>query len=92
MKEQLENLKNSLPEIKFLEVGLNIDSSPDAYDIVLYSAFNSLDVLKTYQDHPGHTAFKKYIKHIRSGKKLWITLFEIFCIRSIVKKDISLWI
>lgn len=70
MKQKLEELKTLIPEIKSLEVGLNFNSAPDAYDIVLYSAFENREDLQTYQDHSAHTAFKKFIQNIRSEKRV----------------------
>ncbi len=70
MKSRLEALKEAISEIKSMEVGININPSPDAYDIVLYSEFENLYDLKTYQDHPNHIAFKEFIQNIRSDKKV----------------------
>ncbi|MFZ5517603.1 MAG: Dabb family protein [Candidatus Zhuqueibacterota bacterium] len=70
VKARLEALAESIPEIKLLEVGLNITSDPDACDIVLYSEFDSREDLQTYQDHPDHVAFKKFIQPIRSEKRV----------------------
>ena len=70
MKQQIEAMGQRIPEIKYLEVGINISPSPDAFDIVLYSEFESEDGLKTYQDHPAHLAFKEFIGEIRIEKRV----------------------
>lgn len=70
VKSRLKELKAAIPEIKSMQVGININRSPDAYDIVLYSEFENLYDLKTYQDHPNHIAFKEFIQNIRSDKKV----------------------
>jgi len=41
IKTELEMLKSKIPEIKKLEVGININESETAYDIVLYSEFET---------------------------------------------------
>ncbi|MEZ5335158.1 MAG: Dabb family protein [Methanolobus sp.] len=49
MKQKLEALKGVVPEIDFIEVGINAVPSPAAYDVVLYSEFKDEDALKTYR-------------------------------------------
>ncbi|MDK2834550.1 MAG: hypothetical protein PWP63_1637 [Methanolobus sp.] len=39
MKRMLESLPGRIPEIEFLEVGVNVNHSDAAYDVVLYSEF-----------------------------------------------------
>ena len=70
MKQQLEELKRKIPQIRYLETGINISDSPDAYDVVMYSEFDSQDDLKAYQNHPAHLAFKEFVDGIRSKKRL----------------------
>jgi hypothetical protein len=70
MKQQLEELKRQVPQIRYLEVGINISDSQDAYDIVMYSEFESQHDLKTYQDHAAHLAFKEFVDGIRSKKRV----------------------
>jgi len=70
IKAKLEALAQSIPEIKLLEVGLNITSDRDACDIVLYSEFDNPSDLQAYQDHPDHLSFKKFIQPIRSEKRV----------------------
>jgi len=54
LKKRLEGLHQHISEIKFLEVGINFNSSEAAFDVVLYSEFESRDALKAYQQHPEH--------------------------------------
>jgi quinol monooxygenase YgiN len=70
MKQQLERLGQRIREIKYLEVGININTSQDAFDVVLYSEFENRDDLETYQNHPAHLAFKEFIGEIRSEKRI----------------------
>jgi len=51
---RLEALPSIINEIKFYEVGLNINKSKRASDIVLISKFESLDTLEDYRVHPEH--------------------------------------
>jgi quinol monooxygenase YgiN len=70
MKQQLEELGRRIREIKYLEVGININITQDAFDVVLYSEFENQDDLETYQNHPAHLAFKEFISEIRTEKRV----------------------
>lgn len=54
IKSSLEGLKSKIEELKFIEVGLNINPSERASDIVLVSEFESLETLNVYRVHPEH--------------------------------------
>ncbi|TGC09521.1 Dabb family protein [Methanolobus halotolerans] len=54
MKKMLEDLKDQIPEIESIEVGVNINSSDAAFDVVLYSEFRNEKALLSYQKHPEH--------------------------------------
>ncbi len=54
IKKSLENLTDKIKEIKFLEVGVNINPSARASDLVLVSDFESLETLDIYRVHPEH--------------------------------------
>lgn len=54
IKENLELLKHKIGFIKSIEVGINLNRSDMAYDVVLNSQFDSLDDLNQYQRHPEH--------------------------------------
>ncbi|WP_297439556.1 Dabb family protein, partial [uncultured Clostridium sp.] len=59
MKRDLEALKSEIKEIVEIEVGIDINRSQAAYDLVLYSTFKSLEDLNAYQVHPKHQAVAK---------------------------------
>jgi hypothetical protein len=54
IKQKLEALAGKIPEIKAIEVGINFNEAEAAYDVALYSAFESREALDTYQKHPEH--------------------------------------
>lgn len=41
IKINLEDLKHRIDEVKLIEVGVNINNSQQAYDVVLYSEFET---------------------------------------------------
>ena len=49
IKNSLEDLKGKINEIVDIEVGIDVNKSEQAYDVVLYSTFNSLEDLDSYQ-------------------------------------------
>jgi len=61
MKEKLESLIDNIDLIRKIEVGLNYNSSAAAYDIVLYSEFDSKEDLDAYQIHPEHRKVAEFI-------------------------------
>ncbi len=69
IKEKLENLKNLVPEIKMIEVGLNCPNAPKTdYDIALYTEFDSFDDLDAYQEHPEHKKVAAYIGKVKTSR------------------------
>ncbi len=70
IKEKLEQLPAKIPEIKFYEIGLNFAQSPNAYDIVLISHFNSQEALKTYSKHPEHLKVVDFINEVTTDRKV----------------------
>ena len=68
LKKRLEALVPLIPEIVKLEVGINVNPSDMAYDICLYSEFESMDTLNTYQNHPEHVKVGEFIGDIRTSR------------------------
>jgi hypothetical protein len=54
LKAAIEGLMGRVPELKGMEVGLNLSTKPRAYDLVLTSEFDSLADLDAYRIHPEH--------------------------------------
>lgn len=70
MKQWLEQLIATIPDLEYLEVGINFNLDVDAYDVVLYSEFKDQQALERYQNHPDHIRFKQKIEKLRSDKKV----------------------
>ncbi len=54
-------LRESIPEIKEIEVGRDFNQSGAAFEMALYTAFDSTEDLQTYQVHPEHEKMKELI-------------------------------
>jgi proline dehydrogenase len=70
LREKLERLKELIPEIKTLELGVNFSSSDHAYDVILYSEFKNRKDLELYQNHPEHRVVADFVSKIRSERKV----------------------
>ncbi|MDZ7330654.1 MAG: Dabb family protein [candidate division KSB1 bacterium] len=68
MKQWLEQLKDKIADVQYLEVGINFKASEDAYDVVLYTEFKDRQALENYQAHPEHIQFKNKIQNLRRDK------------------------
>jgi len=69
IKFELENLKNFIPEIKMIEVGINAPNAPKTnFDIALHSEFESLETLDIYQEHPEHKRVASFIGKVRTSR------------------------
>jgi hypothetical protein len=65
IKRLLEGLQETIREIHAIEVGININDTPSAYDIVLYSTFISPRDLEAYLNHPEHLKVGDFISKVR---------------------------
>lgn len=65
-RERLLALKGQIPEIREMEVGINVNPSERSFDAVLVSTFDSLDALKSYSVNPLHAAVSDFCKTIRT--------------------------
>ena len=68
LKNMLEALKSTIPQIQEIEVGLNFNPSEAAFDVVLYSVFNSKEDLEIYQKHPDHLKVAEFVSEIRTDR------------------------
>ncbi len=68
LKSSLESIKDEINEIKHIEVGIDINRSDAAFDVVLYSEFDSVEDLQAYQNHPEHMKIVGFANEIRSER------------------------
>ncbi|MBD5111063.1 MAG: Dabb family protein [Ruminococcaceae bacterium] len=65
-RERLLALKGQIPEIRAMEVGINVNPSERSFDAVLVSEFDSLEDLRSYSVNPLHVAVSEFCKSIRT--------------------------
>ena len=66
-KEAIEALPAKISVIRSIEVGLNINPN-EAWNIALYSEFDSLDDVKVYATHPEHVAAGKLLADAKESR------------------------
>lgn len=66
-KEAIEALPPLIPEIRKIEVGLNMNPE-ESWHIALYSEFDSLEDVKKYATHPAHVAAGKIIAQHKENR------------------------
>lgn len=67
VREMLEALPASIPEIRTLETGADVMHSERSFDMALIVTVDSLDDLKIYDQHPEHLKVREYIKAHRTA-------------------------
>lgn len=68
MKSKLEALRDLVPGMLALEVGLDLGLDKGAYDVVLYTEFEDENALNAYQAHPEHKAVYPFIGAVRDDR------------------------
>lgn len=66
-KGVLAGMEGKIPQLKYLEVGIDVIRSERSYDIALVTKFDSLGDLQAYQNHPVHLEVAKYIASVRES-------------------------
>ncbi|HSF24655.1 MAG TPA: Dabb family protein [Blastocatellia bacterium] len=65
--EELRALPAQINVIREYEVGEDVLRSARSWDAALIGTYDSLDALKTYNDHPAHVAVVQKIRAISDG-------------------------
>ena len=70
IKQKLEALRDRIPGMLKIEVGIDFSCTSDSSDVVLYSEFESRDALDLYQSHPEHEAIKPLVMNLRIERRV----------------------
>lgn len=68
MKSRLESLEGLVPGMLAFEVGVDVGSTEQSADLVLYSEFESAEALQAYATHPDHLAVADFIAGVRESR------------------------
>jgi len=70
VEEKLNSLVSKIDELKSIEVGIDFNHSERAFDLSLYSTFDSKEDLNTYVVHKEHLKVVSLIKEVTSESKV----------------------
>lgn len=68
--KKLNALVDLIPELKKMEVGLNFTPTERAFDLSIYSTFESKEDMETYAIHPEHLKVVELIKVVTLESKV----------------------
>lgn len=64
----IEALRDLVPEVRRLEIGVDIGADHDPADLALYVEFDSVEDLHAYQAHPEHVKVAQLIGEMRETR------------------------
>ena len=70
VKMMLENLVDTVPTLKSMEVGLNFAEEERAMDLSIITEFENKEGLDLYANHPEHLAVVDFIKTVVNSSKV----------------------
>ena len=69
-REQLNALVDLVPTLKSMEVGINFTVAERAFDLSIYSTFDTKEDLDVYAVHPAHLKVVEFIKSATTESKV----------------------
>ena len=66
-KNTLMDMDGKIPELKGIEVGVDITHSNRSYNLALITKFDSLESLEAYQINPLHVGVSKYMVSVSAS-------------------------
>ena len=64
VKESLYALCDIIPQIKKMEIGLDVSGTEMSGDMILITEFENKDDLKIYAEHPEHVKVSQYVTKV----------------------------
>ncbi len=74
-KQELEDLVDTIDELKGMEIGINYLGDDKMPDLSLTSTFDNKEGLKVYATHPAHLKVVQLIKPMAIGR--WVVDYEV---------------
>lgn len=65
-RDVLMGLAGKVPQLRHLEVGVDVGRTARSYDLALITKFESMADLEAYRVHPAHVEVADYIASVRS--------------------------
>jgi len=70
LQKNAQAMRNTVPGLLRLVIGINRAVAPDSADFLLYSEFDSWDALKCYEVHPLHDELRGIIGPLRVERRV----------------------
>ena len=70
IKELIEGLKDEIPQIKSIHVGINISPRPITFDLIASSVYENNEDLETFRSHPAHLKAVDFIQTVEKQSTL----------------------
>ncbi len=70
VEKQLNDLVQKIEPLKSIEVGVDFNQSPRAFDLSIYTRFNTKEDLQAYATHPAHIEVVKIIRDVTDESKV----------------------
>ncbi|OHE11151.1 MAG: stress responsive protein [Sulfurimonas sp. RIFOXYD12_FULL_36_11] len=70
VRKQLNALVGLVPTLKSMEVGINFTLAERAFDLSIYSTFDTKEDLDAYAIHPAHLKVVEFIKSVTTESKV----------------------
>jgi hypothetical protein len=64
LAKNLSDLKEKIPQVRFMEVAFDVGRKPNSYDIALFSHFDNIEDLEAYSVHPDHIVVVNQVKQL----------------------------
>lgn len=68
IKEKLTALIGKIPELGYMEVGINYNDTKAAYDLVLITKFENQENLQSYATNPLHLEVVSFITEVSASR------------------------
>ena len=68
LKQAFEGLRDKIPGLRHLEIGVDTSAVDYACDVVLYSEFESQQALEAYAVHPEHLRVRNELEGLRIAR------------------------
>jgi hypothetical protein len=67
LQTKLQGLQGQVPQLRHIEVGIDIVRSERSYDVALYTKFDSMDDMQAYQIHPYHQEVLAFVRSVAAS-------------------------
>lgn len=68
LKMAFEGIREEIPGLRTLEIGVDFSKVDYACDVVLYSEFDSIEALRGYALHPAHLRVREELGTLRIAR------------------------